>query len=99
MDTLNRKFKPQYNETINSLQFWKLIGQSDESVEEWISRLRTAAVKCNYKEIDRQLKEQFIHGLNDEEMLAEIITELTKCDENTTVHSENVLTWAKRVQT
>ena len=38
--------------------------------------------------IDRQLKEQFIHGLNDEEMLAETITDITKCDENTTIHSE-----------
>ena len=24
-----------------------------------------AATECNYKEINRQLKEQFIHGLND----------------------------------
>ena len=40
-----------------------------------------------------------MHGLNDEEMLAEIIRELTKCDENTNTHSENVLTWAKRVET
>ena len=28
----------------------------------------------------------------------EIIRELTKCDENTKIHSENVLTWAKRVE-
>ena len=53
-----------------------------------MGRLRAAAVECNYKEIDRQLKEQFIHGLNDEKMLAEIIRELTKCKENNTVHSE-----------
>ena len=45
----------------------------------WVG-LRTAVVKCNYKEIDRQLKEQFIHGLNDVEMLVEIIKELTKCE-------------------
>ena len=47
--------------------------------------------------MDRQLKEQFIHGLDDEEMLEEIIRELTKCDENTNIHSENVLTWKKIV--
>ena len=35
-DTLNRKFRPQYNETIKSLQLCKLIRQSNESVEEWI---------------------------------------------------------------
>ena len=72
---------------MKSLQFHKLIRQSDESVEEWMGRLRMAVIKCNYKERDRQLKEQFIHDLNDEEMLAEIIRELTKCDENTTIHS------------
>ena len=32
------------------------------TVEEWMGRLRTAAVKCNYQEIDRQLKEQFIQN-------------------------------------
>ena len=30
--------------------------------------------------------------------MAEIIREVTKCDENTHTHSENVLTWAKRVE-
>ena len=63
-----------------------------------MGRLRTALVECNYKEIDKQLKEQFMHGLNDEEMLAEIIRELTKCEENITIHNENVLTLAKRVE-
>ena len=33
-DTLNRKFKPLYNETIKSLKFCKLIRQSNESIEE-----------------------------------------------------------------
>ena len=47
-----------------------------------MGRLRTDVVECKYKEVDRQLKEQFIHGLNDDEMLAEIIRELTKCEEN-----------------
>ena len=63
-----------------------------------MGRLRTAVVKCNYKEIDRQLKEQFNHGLNDDEILGEITRELTKCEENITIQSENVLTWAKRVE-
>ena len=60
--------------------------------------LQTAVAECNYKEIDRQLKEQFIHGLNIEEILVEIIRELMKCEENITIHSENVLTCAKRVE-
>ena len=31
-------------------------------------------------------------------MLAEIIREVTKCEENTTIYSENVLAWVKRVE-
>ena len=65
------KFKPQCNYTIKSLQFHKLVCQSNESVEEWMGRLRTAAVDWKCKEVNRQLREQFIHGLNDKEMLVE----------------------------
>ena len=36
----------------------------------------------NYKKLERQLKEQFIHGLNDTDMLGKIIQELTKIKEN-----------------
>ena len=35
------------------------------------------AAECGYKEVDRQVKEQFIHGLNEKIMLDEIIRELT----------------------
>ena len=38
-----------------------------------MGRLRLGAVECNYKEIDGQWKEQFIHRLNDNDMLAEVI--------------------------
>ena len=34
-----------------------------------MGRLLIVAVECNYQEVDRQLKEQFIHGLNDKYML------------------------------
>ena len=42
-----------------------------------MGRLQVAAVECNYQEVNRQLNEQFIHGLNDKCMLEEIIKELT----------------------
>ena len=35
-ETLTNKFKPQYNETIKSLQFRKLYRYDDENVEEWM---------------------------------------------------------------
>ena len=61
-------------------------------------KLRLAAVECNYKEIERQLKEQFIHRLNDNDNLVEIIRELTKTEERKYMTSEQVLAWAKRVK-
>ena len=63
-----------------------------------MGRLWLLVIECSYKEVDRQLKEQLIHGLNDTEMLGEIIKELTKILENEEVTSENVLSWAKRVK-
>ena len=63
-----------------------------------MGRLWLLVMECNYKEIDRQLKEQFINGLNDTEMLGEIIKELMKVHKNEEITSENVLSWAKRVE-
>ena len=69
---LTNKFRPQFNKTIKSLQFCKLSRQDGESKEEWMGRLQLSPVECNYQEINRKLKEQFIHGLNDMDMLGEI---------------------------
>ena len=95
---LANKFKPQYNETIKSLQFRKLYQFENESVEEWMQRLHMVAVECNYQEVDRQLKEQFIHRLNDKYMLEEIIKELTSAKDDDHITSGGVLAWTKRVE-
>ena len=62
----------------------------------WVG-LQLSVIECDYKELDRQFKEQFIHGLNDTDLLAEIIQELTIIHENTEITSENVLPWVKGV--
>ena len=61
-----------------------------------MGRLRLAAVECNCKEKDRQLKEQFIHRFSDNDMLAETIKELVKAKETTAGSSEQVLVWTKQ---
>ena len=63
-----------------------------------MGRLREAAMECSYKEVDRQLKAQFIRRLNDSEIVTEITRELTEIDENVIIQSEHVLTWAKQVE-
>ena len=75
---LNNKFKSLYNETMKSLQIFKFCRQMNKNAEAWMGRLRLVAVECHYKEINRQLKDQFIHKLNDTNMLAETIRELFK---------------------
>ena len=67
---------------MKSLQFHKLVRQHNESAEYWTARFRIVSIECNYKAIGRQLTEESRHGLNDLEMLAEIIRELTTSDEN-----------------
>ena len=67
------------------------------NAENWMGRLRLTAAECNYKEIDRQLKEQCIHMLNDDDMPVEIIRELTKAKESTAVTSKQALVCVERV--
>ena len=61
-----------------------------------MGRLQPSAGECNYQEPDRQLKEQFIHRLNNMEMLGEIIHKLTKVKVGNIVMSENVLSGVKK---
>ena len=68
----------------------------NKNAEEWMDGLWFTAVECNYKEIDSQLKEESIHGLNDKKMLAERIKELTKTKDNKVMTSEQVLALEKK---
>ena len=97
-DTLATKFRPQFNETMKSLQFRKLCRFKGKSAEEWMGRLGVAVAECSYREVNQQLKEQFIHRLNDKIMLDEVIRELTAKDNNEQTTSKDVLAWAKRVE-
>ena len=45
---------------------------------------------------DRRLKDQFINGISDEEMMVEIIIEFTTITETNEVTNEQVLCWLKR---
>ena len=65
-----------------------------ENAKEWMGKLQLSAIECNYKELDKQLKEQFIHDLNDSDMLGEIILELTKRHDNEKIMSKTALSWA-----
>ena len=95
---LNKKFRSQYSETRKSLQLYNVARHHDKSLEEWMGRPRTEAVECNFGEVDRQLKEQFIHGVNDSDKPTETIRGPTKSNENMMIPSEHVLVWVKRIK-
>ena len=42
-----------------------------------MGRLQTKAAPCDFNECDKRLTEQFIHGLDDEGMISEILRELS----------------------
>ena len=63
-----------------------------------MGRLCVAVAECNYKEIDSQINEHFIHGLNDKTMLEEVIRELTARNNDEQKTSKGVCIWAKRIE-
>ena len=56
-----------------------------------MGRLHIAVVECNYEQVDTQLKEQFIHGLNNKYMFEEIIKELKATNNDYHITSGAVL--------
>ena len=68
-----RNLHLQWNNTV--LICYKLIRNSYDSVHKCMGRLRVQERDCKYIEVDRRLKEQFINGINNQAMTAEIIRE------------------------
>ena len=84
------------NQTVKSLQFCKLKRCKYEYVEEWIKWLRKAAKECKYQELDRQVKEQFICGINNEYMQRKIDNELKVTSKTDEIMSNQVLMSVKQ---
>ena len=60
-----------------------------------MKRLKIAAKEYNYQELDRWVKEQFIQGINDNNMLIDI-SSMLKAKKNTSkVTSNQVQMWAR----
>ena len=80
--TVAAKYCPQHSIIISSLQYHKMQRKQNESIEEWIGSLRHEATECEYdSQHDRQLKEQFIQGINDDTVKTEYSHELTSAAE------------------
>ena len=49
---LSKKFKFQHNQTILSLQCYKLVWNAERSIEEWMDILRIKTIESKYKKIE-----------------------------------------------
>ena len=61
-----------------------------------MKRVRLEVEECEYSEIDRQIKEQFICGLDDEGMQVKIMSEIKTKSKTDNIISEQVLMLAKQ---
>ena len=95
---LSNRFKPCHSHIILALQYQKHHRKSNESAKEWMSRLLTKVAKSKYIDPDRLLTEQFIGGLNDNDMTDEILRKVTNL-EHTEVTNEHVLSWVHKLET
>ena len=74
---LKENFRLQHKEMILSLQYCRVNSKDNECTWERMVTLCIMAGECSYKGYDRRLKEQFINGIDNEDMIKEIIKELT----------------------
>ena len=79
MDSLGviDKCKPQHNETIVSLQYCKLAREQNENAKEWIGHLGKKLNEYGYKKRGLRQKEHIINGISDDDVMTEIIWELS----------------------
>ena len=74
---LSHKFNSQHNKEILSLQYFTLARDQNKNAEDWMFYLRIQVNEFDCKEKDRRLKEQFINGINNDNIMTELIRELT----------------------
>ena len=60
-----------------------------------MGRLQTKAADCDCGKYDRRLMEQFIHELDNEGMISEIVRKVSALEDMDETTSEGVLLWAK----
>ena len=63
-----------------------------------MGHLRIKANYCSYKEKDKRLKQLLINSINDDDMMTEIIKELTQTQKMNEITSGQMLSWARKVK-
>ena len=62
---LNNYFAPKSSKTFERHLFRKIIQQAGETCDQFLTRLRQQAAKCEFVDKDEQIKGQFVDGCSD----------------------------------
>ena len=65
---LTNYFTPKKNILYESIVFRRTAQKADESVDQYCTRLRQLATKCEFSDVDRELKTQIIEGCNSSQL-------------------------------
>lgn len=71
------RFKPEHNEMLSEFQFRHIMRDARQSSDEYMATLKNKARECNFALAeDRNIKSQFIIGINDRDMQNKLLEEI-----------------------
>lgn len=65
---LNDHFHPKPNEIIQSYKFHTRHQEEGEKMRDYIAQLRKLSIDCNFKDLDRTLRDRLVCGIRDKEV-------------------------------
>ena len=65
---LETAVRPECNEIVASKKFKERMQKTGETITDFITDLILLVKDCNYVDEDRQIRDQFVYGINDEEL-------------------------------
>lgn len=65
---LDNHFHPQLNEIVESFKFHSRNQEESEKVRDYIANLRKLSIHCNFKDIERTLRDRLVCGIRDKEV-------------------------------
>ena len=72
--TLTNHYQPIVSEIAESFKFHNYIQGPDEFAAEYIANLRRLALKCNFADLERMLRDRFVCGLRDVQLQQRLLT-------------------------
>ena len=83
---LERAVSPECNEIVAAKKFKERVQKPDETITAFITDLMLLVKDCNYTDEDRQVRDQFVYGIADDELKKRLLEKgntLTRIDATT----------------